>query len=396
MGDKRILTIQDISCVGQCSLTVALPVISACGVETAVLPSAVLSTHTGGFTGNTFRDLSGDMPAVASHWKREGIRFDAVYTGYLGSAAAAGYARTIMDDTLVPGGLRIVDPAMADHGKLYRGLTREYAERMGGLCGIADIVLPNITEACMLTGTPFEEGPKDEAFVETLLDRVTALGARCVVLKGVSFRPDRLGVAVRADGKTAYYFHEKLGFNAHGTGDIFASAFAGCLMRGRSVRASAKLAADFTLACMKRTGDDPGHRYGVKFEQVLPMLAGEVNGAYRPDVGNASVRTSGKEPSGRWKCVCPDVGKALVRTTEMRLSGRRGNASVRPSGKARPSDRRESARPDGRRNVRPACAAKCPLTFRGEGFILAGAKRFMRRPGRTRPAGRLCGARTVF
>ena len=277
MSDKRVLTIQDISCVGQCSLTVALPVISACGIETAILPSAVLSTHTGGFSGNTFRDLSGDMLAIGDHWKKEDIHFDAVYTGYLGSIDQIGYVQTIMDETLVPGGLRIVDPAMADHGRLYRGFTGEFAVRMGELGGIADIALPNITEACLMTGTPYEEGPKDEAYIESLLDKVSALGAKCVVMKGVSYEPDRLGVAVRQNGKTSYYFHERLERNSHGTGDIYASAFVGSLMQGFSVLEAAGIAADFTVESMKKTAGDESHWYGVKFEKALPGLVRRVN-----------------------------------------------------------------------------------------------------------------------
>lgn len=279
MRDKKILTVQDISCVGQCSLTVALPILSACGVETAVLPSAVLSTHTGGFHGNTFRDLSGDMPAICDHWKREGIRFEAVYTGYLGGTRQIESVKQIMEDTLVPGGLRIVDPAMADNGKLYAGLTEEYARRMGGLCGIADIVLPNLTEAGLMTGTPYEEGSGavDGASVEDLLDKVCGLGAKCVVLKGVSREPGKLGVAVRQDGKTRYYFHEKMPESYHGTGDCFAAAFTGALMRGRSVYGAARVAADFTVDCIKKTIGDGSHWYGVKFERALPELVRKVN-----------------------------------------------------------------------------------------------------------------------
>ena len=155
--DKRILTVQDISCVGQCSLTVALPVLSACGVETAVLPSAVLSTHTGGFTGYTFRDLTADMPAIAQHWKNAGIGFDAVYTGYLGSAEQVRYVREIMDALLMPGGVRIVDPAMADNGKLYAGFEAAFVEKMKELAFSADYLLPNITEAALLTGMEYRE-----------------------------------------------------------------------------------------------------------------------------------------------------------------------------------------------------------------------------------------------
>ncbi len=277
MSDKKVLTIQDISCVGQCSLTVALPIISACGIETAILPSAVLSTHTGGFTGYTFRDLSGDMLGISSHWKKEGIHFDAVYTGYLGSLDQIGYVRTIIEETLAPGGLKIIDPAMADNGKLYYGFTEEFALKMGSLCGIADIALPNITEACFMTGTPYTDGPKDEAYVEALLDKVEALGAKCVVMKGISYEPEKLGVAVRQDGKTSYYFHEKLERSSHGTGDVYASAFVGALLQDHPVYEAAGIAADFTVESIKKTIGDDSHWYGVKFEKALPGLVQKVN-----------------------------------------------------------------------------------------------------------------------
>lgn len=166
--NKRVLTVQDISCVGQCSLTVALPVLSACGVEAAVLPSAVLSTHTGGgFAGYTFRDLTADMPAIAQHWQKEGFRFDAVYTGYLGSGEQITHVRHIMDTLLVPGGARIVDPAMADNGKLYAGFDAAFVEKMKTLAFSADILLPNITEAALLTGMEYRK-EYDEAYIEEL------------------------------------------------------------------------------------------------------------------------------------------------------------------------------------------------------------------------------------
>ena len=277
MKDKRLLTIQDISCVGQCSLTVALPIISACGVEASILPSAVLSTHTSGFTGYTFRDLSEDMPAINAHWRKEGIRFDAVYTGYLGSARQVTDVRQIMRDTLSPGGLRIVDPAMGDNGKLYPGFDAAYAQAMATLCGGADIILPNITEACFMTGAPYPAQGYDEGFIQELLARLTDLGAGSVVLTGVSYAPDQVGVAVYEGGQTRYYVHERIAKSFHGTGDVYASAFTGALMRGFPAYEAARLAADFTVACIRKTLDDPDHWYGVKFERALPMLIERVN-----------------------------------------------------------------------------------------------------------------------
>ena len=268
---KRILTVQDISCVGQCSLTVALPILSACGVETAVLPSAVLSTHTAGFTGFTFRDLSSDMPAIIDHWNKEGIKFDAVYTGYLGSAEQIAYVLRMFSEVLKEGGARIVDPAMADNGKLYSIFDMAYVEEMKKLTSVADIVLPNITEACYLTGTEYKE-KYDEKYIADLIAKLREAGAATVVLTGVSYDDETTGVAVYENGETKYYRHEKMPKGCHGTGDVFASAFAGMYTRGASAYEAAKIAADFTLHCIKYTTGDESHWYGVKFEPLLSDL----------------------------------------------------------------------------------------------------------------------------
>ncbi len=275
--DKRILTVQDISCVGQCSLTVALPVLSACGVETAVLPSAVLSTHTGGFT---FRDLTADMPAIAQHWQREGVRFDAVYTGYLGSGEQIAYVRHIMDILLVPGGARIVDPAMADNGRLYPGFDAAFVEKMKTLAFSADILLPNITEAAMLTGMEYRK-EYDVAYIEELTGALREKGVGTVVLTGVSYEPETTGVVVSSREFRGYYRHARLARNCHGTGDLFASAFTGLLCRGYEPFPAAEAAAEFVLACIRRT--EPEHWYGVRFEPVLYMLAAKAAGIDLPE-----------------------------------------------------------------------------------------------------------------
>ncbi len=271
MAYKKILTIQDISCVGQCSLTVALPILSACGHETCILPSAVLSTHTAGFTGFTCRDLTEDMPDIAAHWNREGIRFEAVYTGYLGSIAQISHVKAIMDELLLEGGFRIVDPAMADAGKLYPAFDMAYVEAMKTLCATADILLPNITEACFLTGTPYRE-EYDEDYISALLASLHALGAKTVVLTGVGYAPGETGVAISEAGAQAYYRHRRLAENCHGTGDVYASAFVGALMKGLDPYTAARIAADYTLICMENTRGDSTHTYGVKFEPMLGTL----------------------------------------------------------------------------------------------------------------------------
>lgn len=271
MNNKKILTIQDISCVGQCSLTVALPIISACGVETCILPSAVLSTHTGGFKGFTFRDLTEDMPAIQKHWQTEGIFFDAVYTGYLGSAKQIDYVKDIIATMRKPGAPAIIDPAMADNGKLYTGFDGEFVNAMKSLCAVADVVLPNITEASLLTGTEYRE-QYDEPYIRSLAERLHSLGAKTVVLTGVSYRADTTGVAIYDGAELAYYEHRRLSGGCHGTGDIYASAFVGALMNGFAVYDAARIAAEYTVRCIENTQDDESHWYGAKFETVLPEL----------------------------------------------------------------------------------------------------------------------------
>ncbi|MBQ3810072.1 MAG: bifunctional hydroxymethylpyrimidine kinase/phosphomethylpyrimidine kinase [Kiritimatiellae bacterium] len=267
---KRLLTIQDVSCVGQCSATVALPLVSACGVECAVLPSAVLSNHTGGFPSWTFRDLTDEMPRVEAEWVKQGIRFDAFYTGYV-CGPQIDPILSIMDSCAAPGALRIVDPAMADNGKLYAGFGPDFPAQMARLCKGADFVLPNLTEAAFLLGRePVLDG-YDRAFVEDTVAGLHALGAKNVVLTGVSFDPALLGTAV-SDGSTVRYdFNPRLARMAHGTGDVFASVFAGAVLRGLDALEAAALAADVVCAAIEATPDS--HWYGVSFERAIPLVA---------------------------------------------------------------------------------------------------------------------------
>ena len=271
MAYPKILTVQDISCVGQCSLTVALPIISACGIETCVLPSAVLSTHTAGFSGYTFRDLTDDMPAIREHWMKEGIRFSAIYTGYLGSAQQINIVKDLFRDTAAEGCLKIVDPAMADHGKLYPGFDMAFVEEMKSLCGQADYVVPNITEACFLTGVEYKE-TYDRAYIDRLLEKLTALGCKNVIFTGISYEEGKTGVVVLENGKYAYYQHDFLPNRCHGTGDIYASAFVGALVRGKTAYDAARIAADYTVECIKATAEEENHWYGAKCEPVLGKL----------------------------------------------------------------------------------------------------------------------------
>ena len=266
----KILTIQDISCFGQCSITVALPIISAFGIETAILPSAVLSTHTSGFEGFTVRDLTEDLPAIQKHWEKEGIYFDAIYTGFIASMEQLDYIKNIIDSRLKPDGLVFVDPAMADHGEFYNGFDQEFADKMGELCKLGDYVLPNTTEACYLLHKPW----KEEFTREEMLDMANELSEftkRHVILKGDTNEENKLGMIVldKQESSVEIVYNDKIDYVSHGTGDVFASAFVGSTMVGKTPTQASQIAGEFTKRAIEKTVGDENHKYGVKFEQVI-------------------------------------------------------------------------------------------------------------------------------
>ena len=269
---KRIVSIQDISALGKCSLTVALPIISAMGIECAVVPTAVLSTHTQ-FQGWTFHDLTDEMEPIADHWKQQGFSFDAIYTGYLGSFRQVDIVKRYFKD-FGAGAKIIVDPAMADNGKLYAGFGPDFPQKMAELLDGADLVLPNLTEACFLLGREYRE-EYDRAWVMDILEGLLQKGAKYAALTGVSFEEGKLGV-VSLSGETgtfAEYYTERLPVNFHGTGDIYSSAAVGALLNGMSVPDALALAADYTAECIRLTLQEENHSwYGVNFEQAVPYL----------------------------------------------------------------------------------------------------------------------------
>ncbi len=276
MSNKRILTVQDASCVGQCSLTVALPIISACGIETAVLPSALLSTHTAGFTGFTVLDLTAEFPKIIEHWKKEGITFDGVYTGYV-LGGQIEYINEICNTLNT--GVKIIDPVMADHGSFYYGFDKNFAAKMRTLCYGADVLLPNLTEAAFLLDEECVLSGYDRQYIETLCRKLTdKLNVKTVVLTGVSFSEDKLGVCVYENGKAEYYFTDKIERNFHGTGDIYSSAFVSGYVLGQSALEAASIAADYTVEAMRLTMPCQNeHSYGVFFEKALPTLLKKLN-----------------------------------------------------------------------------------------------------------------------
>ena len=275
---KKILTIQDISCLGKCSLTVALPIISAMGVETVILPTAVLSTHTM-FKNFTVKDLTDQLIPITDHWKSEGVTFDAIYTGYLGSAEEIEIAKRIFDEFKTEDNLIIIDPVMADNGKLYPAFDMAYAKQNAALCGKADIIVPNITEACFMTDTEYKES-YDEDYIKGMLDKLAELGAKIVVLTGVSLSEGKTGV-YGLDTKTGEHFvyqNDRVDAVFHGTGDIFASVTVGALTRGLPLYDAFKLAADYTADTIRVTLENPKKPwYGVDFETTIPELVKKLN-----------------------------------------------------------------------------------------------------------------------
>ncbi|MBQ8202720.1 MAG: pyridoxamine kinase [Clostridia bacterium] len=270
---KRVAAIHDISCFGKCSITVALPLISAAGIETAVIPTAVLSTHTAGFKDYTFRDLTEDIIPVAKHWKSEGITVDAVYSGYLGSkeqidlvGEAVDYMKN--DDTIF-----VVDPVMADHGVLYGGFAPDFPLEMKRLCAKADVITPNITEACFMTGTEYKSAPYEKEYIENLVMALSKITNGKIVLTGVAFNEQEMGAACYENGKIEYIFSKKVDAMYHGTGDIFTSVLTAAILRGKTLSSSAQLASDFTADCIKLTKESyPEMTYGVNFEAKIPDL----------------------------------------------------------------------------------------------------------------------------
>lgn len=280
---KRIVTIQDISCVGKCSLTVALPIISVFGIETAILPTAVLSNHTA-FSNFTFTDLTKDILPISAAWKKEGFTFDAIYTGYLGSFEQIDLMKQFFTDFTGPHTLKLVDPCMADNGNLYKGFTVEFAHAMADLCASADVVVPNVTEAAFMLDIPYKAPfTYDESYIQEMIEDLVQRGIKRVVLKGVEYastkHEHKIGI-VSYDSKTKQqesYFHEKLDKSFHGTGDIFASTCLGALVRGFTLKEAYSLAADFVVESIRATlKTDAYNWYGVDFETALPYLVSRI------------------------------------------------------------------------------------------------------------------------
>lgn len=262
----RVLSVQDLSCLGKCSLTVALPVLSAMGCTATALPTALLSTHTA-FAKPHRRSLTDDLMPICRHWKSIGAEFDTVSTGYLADPQQVEAVIGVLD--AFPGARHIVDPVMGDHGRLYSSITQAHVQAMAALCRRADVILPNVTEAAMLTGLPYREtaGPD---YYRQLLAGMDAFGAKAVILTGVSLENGKLGCFGKDEQGVFSCQNEKIDRQCHGTGDLFAAVVAGAMTRGKTPRQAAALAAEFTRRVVENTPQ--ASPFGVEFEACLPWL----------------------------------------------------------------------------------------------------------------------------
>ena len=271
---KRAIALHDISCVGRCSLTVALPVLSAAGLNTAVVPTALLSTHTGEFTGYTHLDLSNQLMPIARHLATLGLHFDAFYSGYLASGAQVDEVLEMIG-LLCDGRTHIfVDPAFGDHGRMYSLMDESIPRQMRRLCARARTIVPNLTEAAFLLDEPYPGKHVTREAVCGLCRGLRALGPENVVITDVAFGPGQTGVALLAPGmaEPAFLFRPRFDDVFYGTGDVFASLLLGALMNGHPLEAAVGIALDITHESIRVTlnGGEP-LRYGVQFEKVLPQ-----------------------------------------------------------------------------------------------------------------------------
>lgn len=274
MSTPRVTAIHDMSGFGRCSLTVAIPILSAMGVQCCPLPTAFLSTHTGGFEGFTFLDMTDEMPKVARHWRELGLRFDAVYSGFLGSERQIDVVEDFIRD-FRGNGVVVVDPVMGDGGAVYRTYTPVMCAGMRRLAEQADVITPNLTEAALLLDIPYGDLPTGAKGCQDIVERLSLEGRRSVVLTGASLAPGSTGAMCfdAASGQVETIQTQRVDRDFHGTGDVFSSVLTGALVRGLSLTEAARMAVDFVRACAERTADQNlPMREGVDFEPLLGLL----------------------------------------------------------------------------------------------------------------------------
>lgn len=267
------MLINDMSCLGRCSLTAAMPIISACGIESVPLPTGIFSAHTE-FEGFVKEDLTDDIDKISNHWKSLGERFDCIYSGYLASCKQAESVKRFLLDFKKSDTLYIADPVMGDNGVFYKGIDDSFISEMRFLCSLADIIVPNVTEACMLTGMEITEN-YDMSFIKELLISLRNLTAARIVVTGVDFDDGQIGCAVYDSlmGRANMFFTPKSEGRFPGTGDVFASALTAAVMNGKDFFDAVQIAMGFTCKCVETTLEtDTDRKYGLCFESEIKNL----------------------------------------------------------------------------------------------------------------------------
>lgn len=274
---KRALAVHDLSCVGRCSLTVALPILSVAGVNTAVVPTALLSTHTGEFTGYTHLDLSDQLSPITAHLATLGLHFDAFYSGYLASGAQVEQVLSMLDQLCDSETHIFVDPAFADHGRRYSLIDESMPAQMRRLCARANTIVPNLTEAAFLLDRPYPGEHYDRTLIGDYCRGLLDLSAENVIITDVSFSPEETGIAILSrssqQNEPEFLFRSKFDGVFHGTGDVFASFALAGLLQDMPLKPAAERALDLTHESIEWTlREGQPLRYGVQFERVLKKL----------------------------------------------------------------------------------------------------------------------------
>ncbi len=279
MSQKRLLTFQDYSCLGRCSITVALPTISAFGVECVAVPTAILSNHTAGFKSWTYLDLKNELKDIIHKWNGYKHHFDAIYTGYLGTEQVP-IIKDIIDELKDDKTIVLVDPAFADFGKMYKGFNEEHIKEMKKLIAKAHIIVPNLTEACFLSDVHYDENMSDEK-LEDMMKKLAHLGPKEVIISGLHQKENLVTSIIYDSVSDKFSRYSSILYEGiyHGTGDLFASTFIGAKLNGFSTLEATKIAHDYVAKAIAYTLEDgkPDVCYGVEFERAIPDLIKMIN-----------------------------------------------------------------------------------------------------------------------
>lgn len=272
MFNKNIVVIESLSCFGKSSVTVALPLLSVFGLSASVIPTVILSTHTGGYINPCKIDLEDFLEPTLNHWNNNNITFDGILTGYISSEKQIDVLVNKIDSIKKENTIFLCDPAFADNGKFYSGFSNDFAGKMLQLCKSADIITPNLTEACLLTDTAYKT-EYDKEYIDSLLIKLYNLTDSTVVITGISFNDNEIISAVIDNNRISYISSKKISGNFHGTGDIFASCVIGCMLRGKDIQSSVDLAMNYVSQCLEITSQNSNdERIGILFENQLENL----------------------------------------------------------------------------------------------------------------------------